>query len=255
MRLRLKLSPSRCVLLSIGWYSTLIHALKHNRVHDGRQIRVQIRTRNPRHRDAWRYGGRGRGRGRYLNNRYADNNVEDGVHSFAGHGRFDSASRSSLSTMDSHLPPSETSISLQRSNLPFIDTTQSRAHQHPSTQSSPNSSAASQSMVPLGPGHDATQLTGMYPASMMPPPGSVIPYPGMPGVGYYPHQPWYPPPYHPYAGGYMAGYPPGYMMPATDPRSVPGQPNSGDARDQTVGNVPFQVSYDLRGCLCVVVCG
>ncbi|EIM92238.1 uncharacterized protein STEHIDRAFT_151573 [Stereum hirsutum FP-91666 SS1] len=222
---------------------------QHNRVHEGRQIRVQIRTRNSHHRDAYRYGGRGRGRGRYQSNRYVDNPVEDGVRSFAGNGRHES--RSSLSTMDSHLPSSESSFGLQRSNMPFIDTTmRSKAHRHPSNQSSPNSSSASQGMVPPGQGVDAAQLAGMYPASMMPPPGSVIPYPGMPGVGFYPHQPWYPPPFHPYAGGYMAGYPPpGYIMPAAGARNVPGQSSHGDARDQTMGNVPFQAPgpYGIYG--------
>ncbi|CCL98124.1 uncharacterized protein FIBRA_00118 [Fibroporia radiculosa] len=181
---------------------------EHNRIHDGRQIRVQLRDSNPPSRSPWRNG---RGRGRLLSAGYLRS--YDGVSG----GKDHPITLEKLGTVPPFKPlttmllPSKPGDHFSPSG-PVAQNEPTHAGMSISDLSSLSSSTTKASFP--HPDVSRNQATSVSPASMAsaPPPVSVsgtnAQYP-MPNMGYFTPQPWiHPyPQYYPYPVSYIQNHP------------------------------------------------
>ncbi|KAJ7170094.1 hypothetical protein C8R46DRAFT_223301 [Mycena filopes] len=227
---------------------------EHNRVHDGRAIRVQLRDCNPPRSGNWRYNGRGRGRGQFPNSHYGSQRrhpeapeqpQEQATSEFH---EDESGTTDEVVAMESMALADEKSVPEPASVVEpddFAVTCYAVEEEPPKvtphlreghTQSCPASRRPSPepSTVPEAPAQPEYREWYDEPASatMTPPPPSVnssaaapgVPY-AMPTGGYYP-PPWAQPYPHqmPYGVPYYPGFS-GYPMqgpPPSQPYSSPG---------------------------------
>ncbi|KII94122.1 hypothetical protein PLICRDRAFT_122139 [Plicaturopsis crispa FD-325 SS-3] len=213
---------------------------QHNRIYNGRQMRVQIRDCNPPSRGGWKGYSRGRGRLPYYGDRYSENMT---------HNRFDISGREGLKDPPPRLdivadavpfrvhsdPPVHVHV-----NVPEGKTLSADAHQRddavteevvtddeqesqsPAAKASSSSPEPSVSQDASGDAHHHEWMPDPYTSASFTPPTSslgssasatapAVPFPLMNATGYYPPPAWMQqyPQHYPYP---MYGYP-GYPMP------------------------------------------
>ncbi|THH19048.1 hypothetical protein EW146_g2051 [Bondarzewia mesenterica] len=205
---------------------------EHNRIYNGRQIRVQLRNSNHHYRTPWRFNGRGRGRGfaqRFPMNRpdfnFHHGVAADNIQSFSMEGmRQDqqfhmmNAYRGGVPVTGGANSSSSAVSSSYGGNIEPSSYVPSKAHTPDSSTAPHNITGPAPSAVDAAAPSTGNLAPPVPPAPGMAPP--VMAYHAMPGVGFYPAQHWYPHPYH-YPMPIMPGYHPGFSVPAPQNMQVP----------------------------------
>jgi len=191
--------------------------MQHNRVHDGRQIRVQLRDNNPQIRNSWKQNSRSRfNSGRHFNHHHQGFGPEFHFQTNLGDGdlvtrHFESSAVSNnMSHVTVHgsraaIPKDIDSTSSGVSNYSMLD---SGNYSLPKTSTPEYSSTG-----PAVPDDTTGPASYVASAPAYGNGGPVVAYPPLSGVGYYTSHPWFAHPYH-YPVPLVPGYGSNFSVPS-----------------------------------------